>query len=45
MMAGLRTLVLELIRRLNVKNIVALLEKFQDDFQYLIYILKELKFL
>lgn len=44
-MAGLRTLVIELLRKLNPKNIVAQLEFFQDDFMELIKALKKVRFL
>jgi hypothetical protein len=44
-MAGLRTLVMEIIRKLSPKNIIAQLEFFQDDFEALINDLKNIKFL
>lgn len=45
MMAGLRTLVIELLRIMNVKNKVAQLELFQDDFEQLFTVLKNIGFL
>ncbi len=39
MMASLRTLVVEIIRRPKPNNIVAQLEMFQDDFEQLIAVL------
>lgn len=45
MMAGLRTLVLEVLRILNCKNNVEQLELFQDDFQQLCNFLKYIRFL
>ncbi len=44
-MASLRTLVIELIRQMNIPNIVAQLELFQDDLEQLITILKNIGFL
>lgn len=44
-MAAFRTLVIELLRVMNVKNKVAQLELFQDDFTELITVLKNLGFL
>lgn len=44
-MAGLRTLVLELFRQWKPKNIVAQMELFQDDFNELIFALKRINFL
>lgn len=44
-MAGCRTIVLELLKLLKPKNMIALLESFQDDFDKLISNLKTLKFL
>ncbi len=45
MMASLRTLIIELIRQMNVPNIVAQLELFQDDLKQLVTILKNIGFL
>ena len=45
LMAGCRTLVLEMLNLLNPKNRVALLESFQDDFDELTLNLKALNFL
>lgn len=44
-MASIRTLVLELLRKWKPKNVVAQLERFQDDFDDLIYALKKIRFL
>lgn len=44
-MAGLRTLVIKLLRLMNVENMVAQLELFQDDFEQLISVLKKIGFL
>lgn len=44
-MAGCRTVVLELLKLLKPKNMIALLESFQDNFDVLISSLKTLKFL
>lgn len=44
-MAGLRTLVIELLRVMDVKNNVAQLELFQDDFEQLFVNLKKIGFL
>jgi len=44
-MAGLRTLVIELLRLMNVENKVAQLELFQDDFGELLAVLKNIRFL
>ncbi|MGK0364776.1 MAG: hypothetical protein ACI85O_001834 [Saprospiraceae bacterium] len=44
-MAGCRTVVLELLKLLKPKNMIALLESFQDNFNVLISSLKTLKFL
>lgn len=43
--AGIRTLVLELFRRWKPKNIVAQMELFQDNFEELILALKKIRFL
>jgi len=43
-MASLRTLVLELLRLMEVKNNVAQLELFQDNFEQLITVLKDIGF-
>ncbi len=45
MMAGLRTLVIELLRLMEVENNVAQLELFQDDFDKLMIVLKDIGFL
>lgn len=45
MMASLRTLVIELLRLMQVENKVAQLELFQDDFDELTTILKDIGFL
>lgn len=45
MMAGLRTVVIELLRVMNLENKVAQLELFQDDFEQLITVLKNIGFL
>ena len=45
MMASLRTLIIELLRLMEVENKVAQLELFQDDFDQLITILKNIGFL
>lgn len=44
-MASCRTVVLEILKLLKPKNMIALLESFQDDFDKLISCLKTLKFL
>lgn len=44
-MTGFRTLVLDLFRRWKPDNIIAALERFQDNFEELITALKEVKFL
>lgn len=44
-MAVLRTLVIEMLRVMNVENKVAQLELFQDDFNQLITALKNIGFL
>ena len=44
-MAGLRTIVVELFRQWNPQNIVAQMELFQDDFNELIFALKRINFL
>jgi len=44
-MANCRTLVLELLKSIKPKNMVALLESFQDEFELLVVALKNLKFL
>lgn len=44
-MAGLRTLVIEVIRKLDPINIVAQLELFQDNFEQLMTVLKDIGFL
>ena len=41
-MASLRTLVIELIRKIKPVNIVAQLDLFQDDFDQLITVLKDI---
>ena len=45
MMTGLRTLVIEIIRKVKPNNIVAQLELFQDDFDQLMAVLKGIHFL
>ncbi|MFT4667936.1 MAG: hypothetical protein ACI9XB_004911 [Gammaproteobacteria bacterium] len=45
MMAGLRTLVIELLRLMEVENNVAQLELFQDDFEKLMMVLNDIGFL
>ncbi len=45
MMAGLRTVAIELLRLMNLENKVAQLELFQDDFEQLITVLKNIGFL
>ena len=45
MMAALRTLVIELLIKLNVENKVAQLELFQDNFEQLITTLMNIGFL
>ena len=45
MMAGLRTLVIELLRLMEVENNVAQLELFQDDFEKLMMALNDIGFL
>lgn len=45
MMAGLRTLVIELLRLMVVENNVAQLELFQDDFEKLMTVLNDIGFL
>ena len=44
-MTGFRTLVLELFRKWKPDNIIAAMERFQDNFEDLISALKEIKFL
>lgn len=44
-MATMRTLVLNLLRRDNPKNLIAQMEKFQDNFDLLIQDLKKIRFL
>lgn len=44
-MASMRTLVLDLLRRANPKNLIAQMEKFQDNFDLLIQDLKTIRFL
>ena len=44
-MAGLRTIVMELFRLWKPQNIVAQMELFQDDFSQLIFALKRINFL
>ncbi len=44
-LAGFRTLVLELFRRWKPDNVVAQMERFQDDFDELIGALKKIRFL
>lgn len=44
-MASLRTLVIELVRKIQPHNIVAQLEFFQDNFEQLIIVLKNIGFL
>jgi hypothetical protein len=44
-MATLRTLVLELLRQCKPDNMIAQMERFQDDFDELIETLKKIRFL
>ena len=44
-MAGARTIVLELFRIWNPKNVIAQMEYFQDNFTELIQSLKKIRFL
>ena len=43
--ATLRVLIVNILLELKPKNMIALLERFQDDFTYLISFLKQIKFL
>jgi len=45
LMASIRTLVLDLLRRWNPSNVIAQLERFQDNFDELFDALKEIRFL
>lgn len=43
--AGIRTLVINLLKRLNPKSLIAQIEKFQDDFELLLITLRKYNFL
>lgn len=45
LMASIRTLVLHLLRRCNPRNLIAQMERFQDNFDELFYALKKIRFL
>ena len=44
-MVSIRTLVLELMRQWKPKNMIAQMEQFQDNFDELIYALRQIRFL
>ena len=43
--AAIRTLIVNILLDKKPKNMIALLEKFQDDFEYLILFLRQINFL
>lgn len=45
LMASIRTLVLDLLRRWNPRNVIAQMEQFQDNFDDLFHALKKIRFL